>query len=73
MQIREIMTQGAEVVYLDDAAQEAAAKMRELKTDDNLLLLKTNFHAGHAGSSGRYDYLMELAFEYVFLIDTLLR
>jgi CBS domain-containing protein len=30
MQIREIMTQGAEVVYLDDAAQEAAAKMREL-------------------------------------------
>jgi CBS domain-containing protein len=30
MQIREIMTQGAEVVYLDDMAQEAAAKMREL-------------------------------------------
>ena len=30
MQIREIMTQGAEVVYLDDTAQEAAAKMREL-------------------------------------------
>ena len=30
MQIREIMTQGAEVIYLDDTAQEAAAKMREL-------------------------------------------
>ena len=30
MQIREIMTQGAEVVYIDDTAQEAAAKMREL-------------------------------------------
>jgi oligopeptidase B len=49
-----------------------AAKLRELKTDDNLLLLKTNFHAGHAGSSGRYDYLKEIAFEYVFLIDRLI-
>ena len=49
-----------------------AAKLRELKTDDNLLLLKTNFHAGHAGSSGRYDYLKEVAFEYVFLIDRLI-
>lgn len=48
-----------------------AARLRELKTDDNLLLLKTNFHAGHAGSSGRYDYLKEVAFEYVFLIDRL--
>jgi oligopeptidase B len=49
-----------------------AAKLRELKTDDNLLLLKTNFHAGHAGSSGRYDFLKEVAFEYAFLIDRLL-
>jgi len=49
-----------------------AAKLRELKTDDNLLLLKTNFHAGHAGSSGRYDFLKEVAFEYTFLIDRLL-
>jgi oligopeptidase B len=48
-----------------------AAKLRESKTDDNLLLLKTNFHAGHAGSSGRYDFLQEVAFEYVFLIDRL--
>jgi len=50
-----------------------AAKLRELKTDDNLLLLRTNFHAGHAGSSGRYDYMKEVVFEYTFLIDTLLR
>ena len=49
-----------------------AAKLRELKTDDNLLLLKTNFHAGHAGSSGRYDFLKEVAFEYMFLIDRLM-
>jgi oligopeptidase B len=49
-----------------------AAKLRELKTDDNLLLLKTNFHAGHAGSSGRYDFLNDVAFEYTFLIDRLI-
>jgi oligopeptidase B len=48
-----------------------AAKLREYKTDDNALLLKTNFNSGHAGSSGRYDYLKELAFEYAFLIDSL--
>jgi oligopeptidase B len=48
-----------------------AAKLREHKTDDNMLILKTNFHAGHAGSSGRYDYLKEVAFEYGFLIDRL--
>jgi len=49
-----------------------AAKLREFKTDDNLLLLKTNFHAGHAGASGRYDFLKEVAFEYAFLIDRLM-
>ncbi|PWB70159.1 MAG: oligopeptidase B [Anaerolineales bacterium] len=48
-----------------------AAKLTEYKTDNNLLLLKTNFHAGHAGSSGRYDLLKEVAFEYAFLIDRL--
>ena len=48
-----------------------AAKLRELKTDDNLLLLKTNFNAGHAGSSGRYDFMKEVAFEFAFLIETL--
>ncbi|HKJ38762.1 MAG TPA: S9 family peptidase, partial [Anaerolineales bacterium] len=48
-----------------------AAKLREYKTDDNLLLLKINFNAGHAGSSGRYDTLKDVAFEYVFLIDRL--
>jgi oligopeptidase B len=48
-----------------------AAKLRELKTDDNLVILRTNFHAGHAGSSGRYDFLKEVAFEYAFLIDKL--
>jgi oligopeptidase B len=49
-----------------------AAKMNERKTDNNLLLLKTNFHAGHAGASGRYDFLKEVALEYAFLIERLI-
>ena len=47
------------------------AKLRELKTDHNLLLLKTNLGAGHAGASGRYDALRELAFEFAFVLKTL--
>jgi oligopeptidase B len=47
------------------------AKLRELKTDENLVLLKTDFNAGHAGASGRYDFLKEVAFDYAFLIDRL--
>lgn len=45
------------------------AKLRELKTDDRTVLLKTNFEAGHAGASGRYDFLKEVAFNFAFLID----
>lgn len=48
-----------------------AAKLREVKTDTNLLLLQTNYAAGHAGASGRYDYLKEVAANYAFLIDRL--
>lgn len=47
------------------------AKLRELKTDNNTLLLRTNFDAGHAGASGRYDYLKEVASDFAFLIDKL--
>lgn len=43
------------------------AKLRENKTDNNLLLLHMNMTAGHAGASGRFDYLKEIAMEYVFL------
>ncbi len=42
------------------------AKLRELKTDGNLLLLKTNMGAGHGGASGRFDRLKEVAFVYAF-------
>jgi oligopeptidase B len=44
------------------------AKLRDLKTDDNLLLLKTNLDSGHAGASGRYEYLKDIALEYTFLL-----
>ena len=47
------------------------AKLRALKTDDNTLLLKINMDAGHAGASGRYDYLKEFAFEYAFVLSQL--
>ncbi|MEZ4833197.1 MAG: prolyl oligopeptidase family serine peptidase [Caldilineaceae bacterium] len=47
------------------------AKLRTLKTDDNLLLLKTDMGAGHGGPSGRYDYLKEMAFEYAFMFKVL--
>ncbi|HYW92444.1 MAG TPA: S9 family peptidase [Gammaproteobacteria bacterium] len=47
------------------------ARLREMKTDDNLLLLRTHMGAGHHGASGRYAHLEELAFEYAFLLDRL--
>lgn len=43
------------------------AKLRDLKTDDNILLLKTHMGAGHGGASGRYERLKEIAFEYAFI------
>lgn len=46
------------------------AKLRELKTDDNLLLLVTNFKEGHRGSSGRYDSIRQEAFECAFVLDS---
>jgi oligopeptidase B len=45
------------------------AKLRDVKTDHNVLLLKTNMDAGHAGASGRYEQLKEIAFEYAFLLE----
>ena len=44
------------------------AKLRTLKTDDNLLLLKTNMVAGHGGASGRYQRYEETAFRWAFYI-----
>ena len=46
------------------------ARLRSKKTDNNLLLLKTNFDSGHGGASGRHDKYRELAMEYAFLIHS---
>jgi oligopeptidase B len=45
------------------------AKLRATKTDDNLLLLKTNMEAGHGGASGRFKSQRETALEWAFLLD----
>jgi len=45
------------------------AKLRELKTNMNLLLLHTNMETGHGGASGRFEALKEVAEEYAFLLD----
>ena len=44
------------------------AQLREAKTDDNLLLLKIHMDSGHAGASGRFDRLKEVALEYAFIL-----
>jgi oligopeptidase B len=47
------------------------AKLRTLKTDGRPLLLRTDMDAGHGGSSGRYEYLEEQAFQHAFLLRQL--
>jgi oligopeptidase B len=59
----------SQVMYWEPAKY--VAKLRSLKTDKNVLLLKTNMAAGHGGSSGRYDYLQEIAFDYAFMLTQL--
>jgi oligopeptidase B len=44
------------------------AKLRDLKTDDNLLLLYVNMDTGHGGASGRFERYKETAMEYAFLL-----
>ena len=57
----------SQVQYLEPAKW--VAKLREIKTDKNPLLLHTNMAAGHGGSSGRFERLKEVALEYTFLLD----
>ena len=45
-----------------------AARLRATRTDDNLLLLKINMEAGHAGSAGRFDKLKEVALNHAFML-----
>ena len=44
------------------------AKLREMKTDPSLILLKTDMSAGHGGASGRFNRLKETATEYAFIL-----
>jgi protease II len=56
----------SQVPYWEGA--KLVAKLRNMKTDSNPLLLKVNMGAGHGGSSGRYDYLHEVAFDYAYML-----
>ncbi|RDV15276.1 S9 family peptidase [Pontibacter diazotrophicus] len=47
------------------------AKLREMKTDENMLLLHTNMVAGHGGASGRFERYKETALQYAFLLNLL--
>ncbi len=45
------------------------ARLRDRKTDDNLLIMKTNMSAGHGGASGRYQRYREIALRHAFLLN----
>ncbi len=59
----------SQVQYFEPAKW--VAKLREYKTDDNLLLFKTEMEAGHGGVSGRFKRLRKTALEYAFFMDLL--
>ncbi len=54
-------------VLFDEPAK-FTAKLRDFKTDNNLLLLKTEMSAGHGGKSGRDGAIEEIAFDYAFVL-----
>jgi oligopeptidase B len=55
----------SQVQYFEPAKW--VAKLRAMKTDKNILLLKTEMNYGHSGASGRFDYLKDIALEYAFM------
>ncbi len=56
----------SQVQYFEPAKW--VAKLRTMKTDNNVLLLHTNMKFGHGGASGRFDYLKDVALNYAFLM-----
>jgi oligopeptidase B len=56
----------SQVQYFEPAKW--VAKLRDTKTDDNILLFKTDMDAGHGGASGRFKSLRDVAFEYAFML-----
>jgi oligopeptidase B len=63
----EVSLNDSQVPYWEGS--KLVAKLRAMKTDKNILLLKANLGAGHGGSSGRYDALHEAAFDYAFALS----
>jgi oligopeptidase B len=59
----------SQVMYWEPAKY--VARLRTLKTDKSVLLLKTNMAAGHGGASGRYEHFKEVAFDYAFMLTQL--
>ena len=57
----------SQVQYFEPAKW--VAKLRDIKTDTNLLLFDINMDAGHGGASGRFESLREVAKEYAFILD----
>ena len=57
----------SQVQYFEPAKW--VAKLRATKTDNNILLLKTNMEFGHGGASGRFDYLKDIALNYAFIFS----
>lgn len=57
----------SQVQYFEPAKW--VAKLRELKTDSNILIFQINMDAGHGGASGRFESLKEVAQEYAFILD----
>ncbi len=57
----------SQVQYFEPAKW--VAKLRELKTNNNLLLMHIDMETGHGGASGRFDSLKETARDYSFLLD----
>ncbi len=55
----------SQVQYFEPAKW--VSKLREMKTDKNILLLHTNMKFGHGGASGRFDYLKDVALNYAFM------
>ncbi|CAM3863883.1 S9 family peptidase [Parendozoicomonas haliclonae] len=55
-----------QVTYWEPAKM--VARLRELKTDNNPVLLNMKMHAGHAGASKRYEWIDEAAFDYAFVL-----
>jgi oligopeptidase B len=61
--------QDSQVQYWEPAKW--VAKLRDMKTDNNLLLLQTEMETGHGGASGRFERYKEVALEYAFMFKLL--